>query len=374
MMRGVLRTLRYARSWKAGAEGCAEIRAHVTECETAFERDGVQVPATLVLPAQRVGPVSAWIALGGISRMGRHHPQLVRFTRALASTGVAVVVPEIPEWRRLRVTPCVAAPTLLGCVEMLRGRPEVRPGKVALIGFSFGAPQVALAGACDVLSEHVAGTVLFGSYCSLDRTVDCMFTGRHEWKGTEHELEPDPYGRWVLGSNHLVDVPGHEDAGGVAAALHQLADAASGQRVPAWDPHHDTMISQLRSSLPQSRRRLFDLFATPSNTTRPCREELSATARALAAACRRCQPLLDPESDFARIRLPTRLIHGRGDRLIPFTEGKRLMARLTNGAAKALTVTALLNHSADHTPDSAYDRARENVAFFESIRGLINTV
>jgi pimeloyl-ACP methyl ester carboxylesterase len=365
-MRGALRTLRYARSWKAGAE--------VEESETWIERDGETIEATLVLPARRVGRLPAWVALGGVSRMGRRHPQLVRFTRALASTGAAVLVPEVPEWRRLRVDPRVAAPTLRASIARLRTCPEVAPDRVALIGFSFGAPQVALASVSDDLADQVAGIVLFGSYCCLDRTVACQFTGLHEWNGTEYQLSPDPYGRWVLGSNHLTQVPGHEDAHDVAEALHQLARAASEQRVSAWDPHHDPMIGQLRATLPSSRRRLFDLFATRSGAARPDQEELGAMASKLADACRRLEPLMDPTDGVGRVGLPTRLIHGRGDRLIPFTEGMRLMAHLSPDAGKALTVTGLIDHSADRTPASAFKRARESVALFESIRGLINTV
>lgn len=365
-MRGALRTLRYARSWKAGAD--------VIERETTIDREGETIEATLVLPARHFGPLPAWVALGGMTRMGRQHPQLVRFTRALASTGAAVLVPEVPEWRRLRVDPRVAAPTLRAGIATLRALPEVGSGKVALIGFSFGAPQVALASVSGDLDDDVAGVVLFGSYCCLERTVACQFTGRHEWKGEHHELSPDPFGRWVLGSNYLTEVPGHEDAHDIAAALHRLASTASERRVPAWDARHDVMIRQLRDTVSAGRRPLFDLFATPSDQPRPDRADLAALAGALAATCRRLEPMMDPTEDFGRVRLPTRLIHGRGDRLIPFTEGHRLMASLPDRAARDLTVTGLFNHSADSKPTSPLERVRENVALFESIRGLINTV
>jgi hypothetical protein len=39
-----------------------------------------------------------------------------------------------------------------------------------------------------------------------------------------------------------------------------------------------------------------------------------------------------------------------------------------------LTVTSLFNHSADHAPPSAVDRARENLKLLVAIRGLVNTV
>lgn len=366
MMRGVLRTLRYARSWKAGAD--------VVERETVVERDGEPVPATLVLPATRTGRLPGWVALGGMTRMGRRHPQLVRFTRALASTGAAVIVPEVPEWRELKLSPGVAGPTIRGGLEFLKASEHVLPGQVALIGFSFGAPQVAIAATCEDLGADLAGVVLFGSYCSLHRTVAYQFTGHHQWEGQEYELDPDPYGRWVLGYNHLTDIPGLEDATDVAEALGRLSFAASGQRIPAWDPRHDPMIAELRETLPQGRRRLFDLFATESDAERPEREELFDLAGRLADACRREEPLLDLESDFVKVQRPVRLIHGRGDRLIPFTEGMRLMARLPENAEKTLTVTGLFSHTADRSAGSAYEKAREGMVFFEAMRGLLTTV
>ena len=89
MLRGVLRTARYVRSWLSNAD--------VLGVETEIERDGKVIPATLVLPIRSRGPLPGWIALGGVSRLGRFHPQLMRFANALASSGAAVLVPEIPE-------------------------------------------------------------------------------------------------------------------------------------------------------------------------------------------------------------------------------------------------------------------------------------
>ena len=329
--------------------------------------------ATL-MHAGRSAPLPGWIALGGVSRMGRYHPQLVRFSQALASSGAAVLIPEVPEWRRLAMSPAVAGPTIRGCVDLLRSRPDVCQDGFGLIGFSFGAPQVAIAAAREDVAEHVAGIVLFGGYCCLERTMTCQLTGEHEWKGTEYRLPPDPFGGWVVGSNHLTDIPGCEDAGDVAAALHRLADVASGQRIAAWDPRHDLMIRELREALPACRRPLFDLFATPSTARRPDPEEGRNLALRLAEACRRVEPLLDPAADLARVDLPTRLIHGRGDRLIPFTEGLRLLEGLPERARRGLTVTGLFNHSADRPPAGIFDHALETMKMLGAIRGLINTV
>ena len=364
MWRGALRTARYARSWK----GCTPV---ATE-ETEIERCGARVAATLVRPGRGDGPLPTWIALGGISCMGRHHPQLVRFSRALAASGATVLVPEIPEWRRLELAPSAVAPTLRGCIDHLRARPEVARSPFGLIGFSFGAPQVAIAAARGDLQDDVAGIVLFGGYCSLERTMTCQLTGEHEWDGLDYRLSPDPFGGWVVASNHLTHVSGCEDAEDVASALRRLALAASGKRISAWDPRHDEQIRELRRALPCRRRRLFDLFATPSNETLSEPGEGRRVAIALAQACRREDPLLDPSTALTQVALPTRLVHGRGDRLIPFTETLRLQRSLPAGSCTGLTVTSMFNHTSDSAPTRSVARMHERLKMFETIRGMIN--
>lgn len=366
MLRRVLRTARYARSWKGDPD--------VSTFEIEIDRCGASIPATLVMPRETRAPLPAWIALGGVSCMGRHHPQLVRFAGALASSGAAVLVPEIPEWRRLEMAPAAVAPTLRGSIDHLRSRTDIAPGPLGLIGFSFGAPQVAISASRDDLGEDIGGIVLFGSYCSLEKTMTCQLTGEHEWDGVDYQLSPDPFGGWVVGSNHLTGVPGHEDASEVAVALNRLANAASGRRISAWDPRHDALIRELRQNLPRQHQRLFDLFATPSTDALPEPDERRRLAVLLAETCRRVNPLLDPATALAGVTLPTRLIHGRGDRLIPFTEGLRLQESLPSQVRKGLTITGMFHHSADTAPARLTTRALETLKLLRAIHGMIHAV
>ncbi len=234
-----------------------------------MRRDGKPIAGTLVVPAGASERLPGWIAVGGVSRKGRFHPQLMRFVEALASSGAAVVVPEIPEWRRLRVSPRVTLPTIRGAVEFMNGRSEVVPEQYGVIGFSFGAPGVAIAASHEDVADQMAGIVLFGGYCSLERTLGCQLTGRHEWRGVDYRLSPDPYGRWVVASNYLQHIPGCEDAEDVVRALRRLAAAASGQRISAWEPHHDRMISEVRNDISCRRQKLFDCLATPTTSVAP---------------------------------------------------------------------------------------------------------
>jgi pimeloyl-ACP methyl ester carboxylesterase len=366
MLRRALRSLRYARTWKTGAGvACSEI---------GVERDGVPLPATFATPTSHRGRLPGWIVLGGITSMGRFHPQLSRFAHALAASGAGVVVPEIPEWTDLRLAPRMTVPTVRAAVRVLDECPEVEHGRYGLIGFSFGAPQVVIASRHPDLADRIAGVVSFGGYCDLERTLRCQLTGLHEWRGTTERIDPDPYGRWVVASNYLTGVAGCEEAGDVADALRRMALAATRRRRPGWDPVHDALKVELRAALPASRQPLFDLLAPPAGTPLPISDRSEALATGLAGACRRKDPLLDPVAELHRTSVPVHLVHGRGDRLVPYTESLRFRELLPDTVAREVTVTGLFAHSAEHRPAALLDRVREGIIYLGVIQRLLGLV
>lgn len=365
--RALARTVKYSTSWKRGSSG-------IESTQVSIVREGMDTPATFVRPVVATEPLPSWIAIGGVSRRGRFHPQLVRFSEALASTGAAVLVPELPEWRRLSVSPRVTLPTVRASVEYLNTRTDVVPSQFGVIGFSFGAAGAVLAASDEEVADHVRGAVLFGGYCCLERTVACMLTGEHEWDDRRHQLNPDPYGRWIVASNYLTAVPGYEDADDVSQAVGRLAAEASGRRVSAWEPYHDPMISALRETVAPPRRPLFDLLATESTSERPDAGACRDLAKRLSDTCRELEPLLDPGNRLECVSIPTQAIHGRGDRLVPFTEGVRLMDQLPQGVQRGITVTHMINHSKDHVPPNPIDHAIEAGRLFRALHQLVNTV
>lgn len=364
MLESLVRTIRYGRSWSASTE--AEVRP------VTIDREGTALPACLLVPPGRREPLPGWIIMGGITRMGRFHPQLRRFAHALASSGAAVLVPEIPEWRRLCPTPRVTSPTLRASAALLASLPEVRPGKVGVVGLSFGAPQVA--NAAEAMSDRIAGAVLFGGYCDLERTLRYQLTGEHDWDGETYHVEPDPFGRWVMLSNYLTRVPGYEEAGPAAEAFHRLAAASSDLRCPAWLPAHDSLKEELGLCLPGRWREVFDSFAPRGGPGTLEPEEGAAWASTLTAAALADEPLFDPRDGLAKLSLPVRLIHGRGDRVVPFTESLRLREHLADEAEASVTITGLFAHSADHQPPTLGERIREGATLFGAMREIIATV
>lgn len=344
MLRGTLRTLRYGRSWLTD-------RARVDQREVELDRPDRKVRASLLVPTGRPGTRPSWVVLHGVTRPGRHHSELVRFARSLAATGAVVIVPDVPEWRELKLAPEATLPTVLAAVQGLRdsGLTDGRPP--GLVGFSFGAPQALIASTRPGLAGELGCVAGFGGYCDLERTIRFHLTGRHEWEGREHYVRPDPYGRWVVASNLLTRIPGMGDATDVAEALRTLAVGAGERRVEAWDPSYDPVKRELRSRVAPARREVFDLFAPPADRE-PDPADAEPFVEALVSTAREMVPLMEPGPGLEDVEAPVHLVHGRNDRLIPFTESLRTAERLPGHVRSTVTVTRLFSHAKgdDHPP------------------------
>ena len=333
----VLRTARALASWTTG-------RSSVEEYETVLPRGDREVPASVTLPSGRGKNLPGWVVLHGLTRPGRFHPTLLRFVRALASSKAVVLVPQVPEWVDLRLEPEWTLPTVQAGLEGLRNLPSTSDGPYGLIGFSFGAPQVVMAAAQPEIAGQLAGVIGFGGYCDVENMVRFQMTGRFGLENDTHHLRPDPYGRWIMGGNHLTSIPEFRQAEDVSQALRRLAVEAGERRILAWDPSYDTLKERLREQLSRDRREIFDLFAPPSDREPP-KAEAERITPLLTRAALEASPLLDPLPYLDRVDSSVQLIHGRNDRLIPYTETLRLTAAFPEDKRVDTTITALLDHS-----------------------------
>lgn len=356
MFKGLVRALRFGAAWKAASP-------RVVESEVEIPLPPGSFSATLLMPEGSTAPLPGWVTLHGITRPGRNHPTLVRFVRALAASGAVVMVPEIPEWREMLLAPKKAAATLRAAILELAAREETLPGRLGAMGFSFGAPQALLAGMDPDLIPHLKTVASFGGYFDLERTVRFLFSGAHDWKGSHHRIDPDPYGRWVVGGNFLPGTEVHPDAAEVADALLKLARDAGDLQIPSWDPIHDPRKQELENSLPASGRTLFRRFAPDAGTPANPTDDDAPLISELANAARKASPLFDLRSRLDEIKVPVRLIHGRQDRLIPFTETLRLRDSFPPEADVRLFLTGLFAHSQRDPGRAPLSATREQVRF-----------
>jgi pimeloyl-ACP methyl ester carboxylesterase len=345
-------------------------RLIVTDVDYARGED--TVPATVYRPARGPRRLPAWVVLHGLTYTGRAHPALVRFARSVAAAGNLVFVPDIPEWRALRLDPAVTIATIRAAVFALQQRDDVDHAHAGLFGFSFGATQALIAAGDPEVQSMLHGIAAWGGYADVDRLFLYGMTGAHELDGFRFSSEPDPYGVWIIGGQYLTATPGHEGDGDIAAAVRQLALEAGRGQLYAGDAAFDETKRRLRAALDPAKRELFDIIAPP--TTRPRRDTRYARdlALALAATAKRLDPLIDPAPYLERLRVPTLIAHGRDDRLIPFTESLRLSRALPRGTLRSCTITSLFTHSGQTQASlGARGIAREALRFFGLLRGIM---
>jgi len=363
-------TLRTARFLRAYLKDAA---SSVREEETFVEVDGERREATLYLP-DRPHPAPGWVVLHGLTVPGRHHRAMKRFVRSLAASGAAVLVPDVPAWRELTLDLQAARRTIAAGARHLAGLPEVRPGGVGAVGFSFGATQALMAAADPEVQRDLRAVVSFGAYCDVARMVRCTFTGEHEWEGETHAMEPDPYGRWILAGNFLTDVPGMEGMEDVRAGAHALALEAGRRGVMAWDAEYDAMKREIRDGLSPDGREVWDLLAPPSGTLPADMDAARSLADAMGQAMLARFPDLDPRPHLGGVRGRIILSHGRADRLIPWTESLRLQALMPPTAGVATTITGLFAHSAHAGWMHPLDRVREAGLFVRLLNDALSAV
>ena len=366
MIVGIKRALGFAWKWRGGATG-------IQEDEVEVQRGDRSVPATLFHPNYARFPLPGWVVLHGVTRPGRHHPTLLRFVRALAGTGATVLVPEVPEWRELYLAPDEAQATIRASVLHLAETEGTLPDRIGVMGFSLGVPQVLLATTDPSLKGRIRGVAGFGGYGNLDRTIHFLFHGEHKWEGKSHVADPDPYGRWVLGGNYLTQVPGFEDAGDVAQGLLSLARRAGDLQVGAWESCYDSVKQDLLREIHPSRHDLFRAFAPPTGRAPP-KELSSQLVPALAEATRAAAPYSEPISFLDRIAVPVRLVHGRGDRLIPFSESLRLAEAFPPTADVQVYLTGLFSHSQMDTAAGAEGGVEEQLHFLRILSDLLTLI
>ena len=357
------KALQFSRAWRSPPSTLRESEVLIPVREGASP-----IPGTIIRPEG--SEMRGWVVLHGMTRLGRAHSELGRFVRAIASTGASVLVPEIREWTELEFAPRRAQAILRGAVDWLYQSPAIEPGGITVAGFSFGAPQALFAAADVELGRKIRGVLGWGGYADIERTFRFSFIGEHEWDGVSYRQRPDPYARWVIGRNCIPLSASLADHTALVAALHRLAVEAGEKRLQTWDPASDPVKEELRRRLPPRDRSLFDVFAPPVDRE-PDPGAAEALVSELVPAIRREIPLLEPVPLIDRLTVPVRLLHGRSDHLIPFTETLRLGHALDSKASDLSTrLTGLFSHSGGSAGGGLWTRTRENIRFLGALQGI----
>ena len=296
------------------------------------------------------------VLVHGVHARGIDEERLRVFAKAMASAGLAVMTPEIAELTEYRLEPTTTE-RIADAARALAAHLGAR--RVGVIGISFSG-GLALMSAAGQGGEGPIGWVLsVGGHHDLFRVA--RFYAGERVAGPDGEAlrtEPHPYGAGVLIYQHVDELFPAEDVDEARAVIRTLLhDRWREARVDARSLDTEEGRARIRSVL----------HADDPNRAALARDLLAVLARhrpSLAAA--------SPEGRLDALSVPTFLLHGADDPVVPATETLHLAREIPEAALEATLVTEALRH-AEYDREPTLGERFELVHFMAQILATART-
>jgi len=296
------------------------------------------VRARLYTPVQPKD-APAVLLLHGVHYLGIDEPRLESFATAMASCGIRVLTPELPDIKDYHVGPNSIA-TIGESAEWLAHANRGRP--VGVMGLSFSGGLALVAAAEPQYQPDIRFVVAVGSEDEMSRVAEYYETGEDERPdGSEEKLPPHDYGALVLEYEHLGEFVPAADVAAVRSVLRaHLYEDPAGERVA---------LERLTAEQSAEARALMD---TTLPATRTALERVDANHTKDMAA-------VSPHGKLADLKVPVYLLHGAADNVIPAAETQWVASELPKSALKAVLITPVLSHvNLNGAGPSAMDQLR----------------
>lgn len=273
----------------------------------------------LYLPAGR--PRAAMVLVPGAAALGRDEPRLQAFARTFARAGFAVLVPELPEVRRLVLSRSDADRVAAALREVGWRHPDAPLGVAAI---SYAVAPALIAAMEDDLASRIAFAVGIGGYRDAHAVIRFVTTGAFRPLGDARQLriEPNAYGRWAI----LRANAGRLDDPSDARLLEEIA-------LRRWRDRNADISREAALLGPQGRA----VLALVDN------RDPDAVAGLIAGLPDRVRRDIDGLNlalyDLSRLRGRLILVHGRTDPMVPYSESEDL----ATAASKALVSLFLID-------------------------------
>ncbi len=285
-----------------------------------FEVDGRRHAGDLYTPDS---PLAGLVLLPGLAPAGKDDRRLVAFATSLARARFEVLVPDLPNMRRLRVSGGDARVVADAAIHLHSLDPQRPLGMTAI---SFGAGPMVGA----LFEPGMAGRVDFmitvGGYHDLEAVITFFTTGYYR-SGPDAAWQyrrPNAYGKWVfvLSNANQLDDPG-DRAALMAMAERRLDDGRAD-------------ISDLATGLGPQGRAVYALLTNGDPNRVP--ELLAALPPAVAGEI----AALDlKRRDLSSLDVRFVLVHGRDDPIIPETESMAFADAVAPGRADLYLLDSL---------------------------------
>ncbi len=272
-------------------------------------REGHGLPGVVLVP--------------GVHHLGIDEPRLVRFARAMAESGVAVLTPEVRELLDYRVD-AASTDAIGAAATWLHARTK---RTVGLMGMSFAGGLALLAAADARFAPHVGFVVAVGAHDDLARVARFFATNAiARPDGSVLAMRAHEYGPLVLVYDRLEDFFAPADVPAVRESLR------------AWLWEDRDRARALLPAVPEpARARLSALYEGKIDTIAPeLLAEVDRRAGAMGAA--------SPHGHVAALHTPVFLLHGAGDSVIPASETLWLARDVPAGLVRDVLVSPAVVH------------------------------
>jgi acetyl esterase/lipase len=330
----------------------APVQAHVDAARLLTTFSQKEAPAPLQdeqlvsIPTER-GPVRgrlyvppgvtnppAIVIVHGVHYKGIEEPRLQKFSRAVASQGIAVLTPEIAELADYHVDPR-SIETVGASLRFMSER--TGKAKVGLMGMSFGGGLSLIAAADPRWADMVSVVVAVGAHDDVPR-VSRFFAHQKTTFADGHPttIKPHDYGATVLVYDRVGDFfPKDEEEIARSALRHWLREEQAQARADA-----------ARLS-PASRKKAEDLFDGHFDQIDP--ELLAEIGKNETAMSQ-----VSPRGHLAGLRAKAFILHGEGDTVIPASEASYLAEDVPHDKlASVLVSPAIVHVEIDKEPSKA---------------------
>jgi len=307
-------------SWLVGA---------MTDEPRAEETTIAGQPAILVRPGEgRSWP--AVVFVNGVTRRGRHHPDVERLASALARAGYIVAVPDPPGLREGSLTLRTLAATT-AVVRAVAERPDVRGGRVALLGVSVGASLALLAAEQPSVAGRVREVAGIAPYTDLVQVVRLSTTGVYLEHGQRKRYRTKPFAALVVARSLVAALRRGRDRSLLLARLQAVPDDARDPLAALGTLHESRLRPPARA-----------LVRLLMNRDPAHFDPLYA---ALPRRVRQAASLLSPITGAARLQVRVLIASAPHDKYFPPDETRVLAHRAPH---IALTITPTLQHAIPH--------------------------
>jgi dienelactone hydrolase len=305
--------------------------------EIEFPAGGVMVRARMYRP-QNQSHAPALMVLHGVHHLGMNEPRLMSFATAMASCGLQVLTPELPNIKDYHID----RDSVRTISESAQWFAAQTGGPIGVMGLSFSGGLALVAAADPVYQPSFKFVLAVGSQDQMSRVAQYYLTGQElRPDGTVEELSPHEYGALVLEYEHLDDFVPASDVAAVRAVL----------REHLYE-NKQAELGALNQATAAQRAEAVALMDTNSSKTR---------ARLATAEVTRVKEMagLSPHGILKTMTTPVYLLHGQGDNIIPAAETLWMANELPDTTLRAALVTPVLSHlDLDSTKPGIWDEVK----------------